>query len=110
MVIEYTGTVLRNEVAIRKEKTYRSRVKCLFHYMGNDLQGTGHFQHASVISYIFQIIYVVTFERGFKIIISSICRIGKGEELCFDYQLDSVEGQHTIACHCGASECRKWIN
>lgn len=26
MVIEYNGTILRNEVALRKEKTYRSQV------------------------------------------------------------------------------------
>lgn len=31
-------------------------------------------------------------------------------QLCFDYQFDSVEGQHKISCHCGAPECRKWIN
>ena len=27
MVIEYNGTVLRNEVAIRKQRTYKSQVK-----------------------------------------------------------------------------------
>lgn len=82
---------------------------------------------------------VVTFERGHKIIISCVRRIAKGEEvgifwlywwcnifgrvqpwmvsslltvfqLCFDYQLECVEGQHKTACHCGAPECRKWIN
>lgn len=31
-------------------------------------------------------------------------------QLCFDYQFDTVDGQHKIACHCGAPECRKWIN
>lgn len=32
MVIEYNGTILRNEVAIMKEKIYRSQVKplCVF--------------------------------------------------------------------------------
>lgn len=81
---------------------------------------------------------VVTFERGHKIIISCVRRIAKGEEvgifwlhwgnifgrvqpwivsslltvfqLCFYYQLECVEGQHKTACHCGAPECRKWIN
>lgn len=86
---------------------------------------------------------VVTFERGYKIIISCGRRIDKGEEvdicslirhltyaqmsislvccsesdvslpvfqLCFDYQFDTVDSQHKIACHCGAPECRKWIN
>lgn len=39
MVIEYNGTILRNEVAIRKEKIYRSQVFisgiCLFSYWIN---------------------------------------------------------------------------
>ncbi len=30
IVIEYNGTILRNEVAIRKEKTYRSQVNICF--------------------------------------------------------------------------------
>lgn len=30
MVIEYNGTILRNEVAIRKEKVYRSQVYMCF--------------------------------------------------------------------------------
>ncbi|XP_055007326.1 histone-lysine N-methyltransferase 2C isoform X1 [Boleophthalmus pectinirostris] len=116
MVIEYTGTVLRNEVAIRKEKTYRSRNRTVFmfridseHVVDATLTGglARYINHSCSPNCVAE---VVTFERGFKIIISSISRIGKGEELCFDYQLDSVEGQHTIACHCGAPECRKWIN
>lgn len=31
-------------------------------------------------------------------------------QLCFDYQFDSAEEPHKISCHCGAPECRKWIN
>ncbi|CDQ58150.1 unnamed protein product [Oncorhynchus mykiss] len=53
---------------------------------------------------------VVTFERGYKIIVTSNRRIEKGEELCFDYQFDCVDGQHKIACHCGTADCRKRIN
>uniref|UniRef100_A0AAZ3NT85 Uncharacterized protein n=1 Tax=Oncorhynchus tshawytscha TaxID=74940 RepID=A0AAZ3NT85_ONCTS len=53
---------------------------------------------------------VVTFERGYKIIVTSNRRIEKGEELCFDYQFDCVDGQHKIACHCGTTDCRKRIN
>lgn len=36
MVIEYNGTILRNEVAIMKEKIYRSQVKhlCVFFFCG----------------------------------------------------------------------------
>ncbi|XP_072297616.1 histone-lysine N-methyltransferase 2C isoform X2 [Eucyclogobius newberryi] len=116
MVIEYTGTVLRNEVAIRKARTYQSRNRTVFmfridseHVVDATLTGglARYINHSCAPNCVAE---VVTFERGFKIIISSISRIGKGEELCFDYRLDSVEGQQTIACHCGAPECRKWIN
>lgn len=33
MVIEYNGTILRNEVAIMKEKIYRSQVKWMDGWM-----------------------------------------------------------------------------
>uniref|UniRef100_A0AAV2JSA3 [histone H3]-lysine(4) N-methyltransferase n=1 Tax=Knipowitschia caucasica TaxID=637954 RepID=A0AAV2JSA3_KNICA len=97
MVIEYTGTVLRNEVANRKEKTYRSKNRTVFmfridsdHVVDATLTGglARYINHSCAPNCVAE---VVTFERGFKIIISSICRIGKGEELCFDYQLDSAE-------------------
>lgn len=116
MVIEYTGTVLRNEVAIRKEKTYRSQNRAVFmfridseHVVDASLSGglARYINHSCAPNCVAE---VVTFERGFKIIISSVRRIEKGEELCFDYQLDTVEDPHKIACHCGAPECRKWIN
>lgn len=116
MVIEYTGTILRNEVAIRKEKLYRSQNRAVFMFRIDsehivDATRTGglsrYINHSCAPNCVAE---VVTFERGYKIIISCIRRIEKGEELCFDYQLDAVEGQHKIACHCGAPECRKWIN
>ncbi|XP_063317743.1 histone-lysine N-methyltransferase 2C-like isoform X2 [Pelmatolapia mariae] len=116
MVIEYNGTILRNEVAIRKEKIYRSKNRAVFmfridseHVVDATLNGgiARYINHSCAPNCVAE---VVTFERGYKIIISCIRRIEKGEELCFNYQFDSVEGQHKIACHCGAPECRKWIN
>ncbi|XP_072219663.1 histone-lysine N-methyltransferase 2C isoform X2 [Leuresthes tenuis] len=116
MVIEYNGTVLRNEVAIRKEKMYRSQNRAVFMFRIDsehvvDATRTGglarYINHSCAPNCVAE---VVTFERGYKIIISCIRRVEKGEELCFDYQFDSVEGRHKIACHCGAPECRKWIN
>ncbi|XP_050925963.1 histone-lysine N-methyltransferase 2C isoform X2 [Lates calcarifer] len=116
MVIEYNGTILRNEVAIRKEKIYRSQNRAVFMFRIDsehvvDATRTGglarYINHSCAPNCVAE---VVTFERGYKIIISCIRRIEKGEELCFDYQFDTVEDQHKIACHCGAPECRKWIN
>ncbi|XP_045906944.1 histone-lysine N-methyltransferase 2C isoform X6 [Micropterus dolomieu] len=116
MMIEYNGTILRNEVAIRKEKIYRSQNREVFMFRIDsehvvDATRTGglarYINHSCAPNCVAE---VVTFERGYKIIISCIRRIDKGEELCFDYQFDTVEGHHKIACHCGAPECRKWIN
>ncbi|XP_030016154.1 histone-lysine N-methyltransferase 2C isoform X2 [Sphaeramia orbicularis] len=116
MVIEYNGTIMRNEVAVRKEKTYRSQNRAVFmfridsqHIVDATLTGglARYINHSCAPNCVAE---VVTFERGYKIIISCIRRIEKGEELCFDYQFDTVEAQHKIACHCGAPECRKWIN
>ncbi|KAM8849356.1 histone-lysine N-methyltransferase 2C isoform 1-T1 [Spinachia spinachia] len=116
MVIEYNGTVLRNEVAIRKEKSYKSQNRTMFMFRIDsehvvDATRTGglarYINHSCAPNCVAE---VVTFERGYKIIISCNRRVEKGEELCFDYQFDTVEGQHKIACQCGAPECRKWIN
>ncbi|CAG5896688.1 unnamed protein product [Menidia menidia] len=111
MVIEYNGTILRNEVAIRKEK---NRAVFMFRIDSEhivDATRTGglarYINHSCAPNCVAE---VVTFERGYKIIISCIRRVEKGEELCFDYQFDAVEGQHKIACHCGVPECRKWIS
>ncbi|XP_037837713.1 histone-lysine N-methyltransferase 2C isoform X3 [Kryptolebias marmoratus] len=116
MVIEYNGTVLRNEVAIRKEKVYRSQNRAVFMFRIDSEHVVDATQSGGIARYINHscapncVAEVVTFERGYKIIISCIRRVEKGEELCFDYQFDTVEGQPKIACHCRAPECRKWIN
>ncbi|XP_007559463.1 histone-lysine N-methyltransferase 2C isoform X1 [Poecilia formosa] len=116
MVIEYNGTVLRNEVAIRKAKVYRSQNRAVFMFRIDSEHVVDATQSGGLARYINHscapncVAEVVTFERGYKIIISCIRRVEKGEELCFDYQFDAIEGQHKIACQCRAPECRKWIN
>nr|XP_015812352.2 histone-lysine N-methyltransferase 2C isoform X2 [Nothobranchius furzeri] len=116
MAIEYIGTVLRNEVAIRKEKIYRAQNREVFMFRIDSEHVVDATQSGGLARYINHscapncVAEVVTFERGYKIIISCIRRVEKREELCFDYQFDTAEGQHKIACHCKAAECRKWIN
>ncbi|XP_042338248.1 histone-lysine N-methyltransferase trr-like, partial [Plectropomus leopardus] len=53
---------------------------------------------------------VVSVEKENKIIISSCRRIQRGEELSYDYKFDLEDDQHKIPCHCGAVNCRKWMN
>ncbi|XP_046884031.1 histone-lysine N-methyltransferase 2C isoform X4 [Hypomesus transpacificus] len=116
MVIEYNGTVLRNEVAIRKEKTYTAQNRGVFMFRIDsehvvDATRTGglarYINHSCTPNCVAE---RVTFERGYKIIIGTNRRVEKGEELCFDYKFDSVDDQDKIPCHCGAPNCRKWIN
>ncbi|KAM8967644.1 histone-lysine N-methyltransferase 2C isoform 3-T3 [Pelodytes ibericus] len=116
MVIEYIGTIIRNEVANRKEKLYESQNRGVYmfrldneHVIDATLTGgfARYINHSCAPNCVAE---VVTFEKGHKIIISSSRRIQKGEELCYDYKFDFEDDQHKIPCHCGAVNCRKWMN
>ncbi|KAM3929077.1 histone-lysine N-methyltransferase 2C isoform 7-T7 [Leptodactylus fuscus] len=116
MVIEYIGTIIRNEVANRKEKLYESQNRGVYmfridneHVIDATLTGgpARYINHSCAPNCVAE---VVTFEKGHKIIISSNRRIQKGEELCYDYKFDFEDDQHKIPCHCGAVNCRKWMN
>ena len=37
----------------------------------------------------------------------TVCLCG---QLCYDYKFDFEDDQHKIPCHCGAVNCRKWMN
>ncbi|XP_069067217.1 histone-lysine N-methyltransferase 2C isoform X4 [Pleurodeles waltl] len=116
MVIEYIGTIIRNEVANRKEKLYESQNRGVYmfrldndHVIDATLTGgpARYINHSCAPNCVAE---VVAFEKGHKIIISSNRRIQKGEELCYDYKFDFEDDQHKIPCHCGAVNCRKWMN
>ncbi|KAI5103767.1 histone-lysine N-methyltransferase 2C isoform X5, partial [Silurus meridionalis] len=116
MVIEYLGNILRNEVAMRKELHYKAKNRAAFMFRidgdyvidatccGSPARYINHSCSPNCVA------EVVTFERGYKIIISSNRRIEKGEELCYDYRLGLVENQGKVACLCGAANCCKWMN
>ncbi|XP_029102170.1 histone-lysine N-methyltransferase 2C isoform X4 [Scleropages formosus] len=116
MVIEYIGTIIRNEVANRKEKMYESQNRGVYmfridseHVIDATITGgpARYINHSCAPNCVAE---VVTFEKGHKIIISSNRKIQRGEELCYDYKFDLEDDQHKIPCHCGAVNCRKWMN
>lgn len=116
MVIEYIGTVIRNEVANRREKIYETQNRGIYMFRINNEQVidatlTGgparYVNHSCAPNCVAE---VVTFDKEDKIIIISSRRIPKGEELTYDYQFDFEDDQHKIPCHCGAWNCRKWMN
>lgn len=116
MVIEYIGTVIRNEVANRREKIYEEQNRGIYMFRINNEQvidatltgGPARYANHSCAPNC--VAEVVTFDREDKIIIISSRRIPKGEELTYDYQFDFEDDQHKIPCHCGAWNCRKWMN
>merc|ERR1739838_84586 len=116
MVIEYIGTVIRNEVANRREKIYEESNRGIYMFRINndqviDATLTGgparYVNHSCAPNCVAE---VVTFDKEDKIVIISIRKIPKGEELTYDYQFDFEDDQHKIPCHCGAWNCRKWMN
>ncbi|KAJ6656417.1 hypothetical protein lerEdw1_003705 [Lerista edwardsae] len=116
MVIEYIGTIIRNEVANRREKIYEEQNRGIYMFRINnehviDATLTGgparYINHSCAPNCVAE---VVTFDKEDKIIIISSRRIPKGEELTYDYQFDFEDDQHKIPCHCGAWTCRKWMN
>ncbi|XP_055363689.1 LOW QUALITY PROTEIN: histone-lysine N-methyltransferase 2C-like [Betta splendens] len=116
MVIEYIGTIIRSEVANRKERLYESQNRGVYMFRIDndyviDATITGgparYINHSCAPNCITE---VVTVEKENKIIISSCRRIQRGEELCYDYKFDLEDDQHKIPCHCGAVNCRKWMN
>ncbi|RXN27847.1 histone-lysine N-methyltransferase 2C-like protein [Labeo rohita] len=116
MVIEYMGDILRTEVAMRKELLYKAKNRPAYMFRIDSERVIDATRSGSPARYINHsclpncVAEVVTFERGHKIIISAARRIERGEELCYDYKLTPVADQSKIPCHCGASNCRKWLN
>ncbi|XP_072544552.1 histone-lysine N-methyltransferase 2C isoform X3 [Salminus brasiliensis] len=117
MVIEYLGDVLRTEVAMRKELHYKAKNRKAFMFRIDGeyvIDATCSGSPARYINHSCSpncVAEVVTFERGYKIIISANRRVEKGEELCYDYKLGLVQNQNQkTPCLCGAVNCRKWMN
>ncbi|EDO37589.1 predicted protein, partial [Nematostella vectensis] len=116
MVIEYIGSIIRNEVANKKESIYESQNRGIYMFRIDsdsviDATIAGgparYINHSCMPNCVAE---VVTFEKEQKIIIISSRKIEKGEELTYDYKFDFEDDEHKISCLCGAPNCRKWMN
>ncbi|XP_033116847.1 histone-lysine N-methyltransferase 2C-like [Anneissia japonica] len=116
MVIEYIGTLIRNEVADRKEKHYEESNRGIYMFRLDDDQVIDATLSGNSARYINHscnpncVAEVVSFEKDNKIIIISNRRISKGEELTYDYKFDFEDDSNKIPCGCKAPNCRKWMN
>ena len=122
MIIEYIGLLIRSEVAEVREKQYDRMNRGIYMFRLDDdwvIDATIHGGPARFINHSCdpncQAELVVFDKAGGvdkkekRIIITSIRRITKGEELTYDYKID-FENDDKIPCNCGSSICRKWMN
>ncbi|KAJ4920997.1 hypothetical protein JOQ06_027948 [Pogonophryne albipinna] len=122
MMIEYIGTIIRSEVANRKERLYEAQNRGVYMFrIDNDfvIDATITGGPARYINHSCSpncITEVVSVEKENKIIISAM-NCGKIKryyypvsQLSYDYKFDLEDDQHKIPCHCGTVNCRKWMN
>ncbi|XP_055338361.1 histone-lysine N-methyltransferase 2C-like isoform X2 [Paramacrobiotus metropolitanus] len=118
MIIEYVGELIRNEVANHRERMYEmlnhagiymfrvdNEEVCDASRAGGPARFINHSCDPNCITEVVQ-----TDKNEKKIVISSLRRIFKDEELCYDYKFDFEDDQHKIPCNCGASNCNLWMN
>eukprot|EP00794_Sanderia_malayensis_P003518 gene3518-4019_t len=116
MIIEYIGSIIRNEVANKRERIYEDANRGVYMFRVDsdtviDATMTGgparYINHSCDPNCVAE---VVVIEKMPKIIIISNRKIEQGEELTYDYKFEFEDDQHKIACLCGAANCRKWMN
>ncbi|XP_065052603.1 histone-lysine N-methyltransferase 2C-like [Rhopilema esculentum] len=116
MIIEYIGSIIRNEVANKRERIYENSNRGVYMFRVDSdtvIDATLTGGHARYINHSCDpncVAEVVIIEKMPKIIIISNRKLEKGEELTYDYKFEFEDDQHKIACLCGAANCRKWMN
>ncbi|GAU93598.1 hypothetical protein RvY_05517 [Ramazzottius varieornatus] len=118
MIVEYVGELIRNEVANNREKNYEKMNRDGIYMFRVDKDtvvdasrsgGSARFiNHSCDPNCITEV--VQTDKDNKKIVITSLRKILKGEELCYDYKFDFEDDLHKIPCNCGARNCRLWMN
>jgi len=116
MIIEYIGSLIRNEVANKRERIYENSNRGVYMFRVDsdtviDATMTGgparYINHSCDPNCVAEVVII---EKMPKIIIISNRKLEKGEELTYDYKFEFEDDQHKIACLCGAVNCRKWMN
>ncbi|KAI4786506.1 hypothetical protein KUCAC02_037078, partial [Chaenocephalus aceratus] len=97
MMIEYIGTIIRSEVANRKERLYEAQNRGVYMFrIDND----------------FVIDATITGgpARRYELWENKNVYYYPVSQLSYDYKFDLEDDQHKIPCHCGTVNCRKWMN
>lgn len=118
MIVEYRGELIGNAVAEKRERQYEkakigsdymfridSEVVCDATKQGN----VARFINASCNPNCYT--KIITSDGCKRIVIYAKRDIQVGEELCYDYKFPlEYDESKRIPCHCGARECRGYMN
>jgi histone-lysine N-methyltransferase SETD1 len=118
MIVEYRGELIGNAVAELREKEYEAakigsdymfRIDSLNVCDATKQGNVARFINASCDPNCYT--KIITFDGSKRIVIYAKKDIQVGEELCYDYKFP-IEYDKTkrIRCHCGARECRGYMN
>ena len=118
MIVEYRGELIGNAVAELREKEYEAakigsdymfRIDALNVCDATKQGNVARFINASCDPNCYT--KIITFDGLKRIVIYAKKDIQSGDELCYDYKFP-IEYDETkrIPCHCGARECRGYMN
>ncbi|KAI1893780.1 hypothetical protein AGOR_G00127190 [Albula goreensis] len=116
MVIEYSGTVIRSVLTEKRQKYYESKGIGSYMFRIDDYEVVDATMHGNAARFINHSCepncssHVVNIQGHKHIIIFTLRKIYRGEEITYDYKFP-VEGPgHKLPCNCGAKTCRKFLN
>ncbi|KAG9510228.1 Histone-lysine N-methyltransferase trr [Fragariocoptes setiger] len=116
MIIEYTGYLIRNEIAEIMERRHEEKGRGIYMFRLDDDWVIDATESGGLARYINHscnpncVAETVEIDRERKILIIASRDIEQGEELGYNYNLAPEDDQHKILCLCGAQNCRKWLN
>jgi len=128
IVIEYCGELIRPKVADLREKWYQEHDKEIYMFkldegdvkdvnsgvicdatdIGNTARLINHSCEPNCYSHIISVPNTGCHNK--KIVIVTLKDIPPRTELCYDYQIQLDDDDHKIACQCGSTKCRGWLN
>ena len=113
-IIEYIGELTRASLANKRENYYESNgmdSSYLFRVGRNLIDATLRGGPARYINHSCDPnCKPKQFTSENKIVLFATKDIQAGEELCYDYKFDFENDERRVPCHCGASNCRGWMN
>jgi len=118
MIVEYRGELIGNAVAEKREKEYNAaKIGSDYMFRIDGLNVCDATKQGNVARFINAscdpncYTKIITLDGNKRIVIYSKRDIATGEELCYDYKFPlEYDESKRIPCHCGAKDCRGFMN